>query len=163
MTGKIVDFVGNQAYQGDVPIVKLDAKYSSALKRNYEMIERDGRLILAEGELTGHHHHIKTETTFSAEQTAGLIAKSLAKSKAKAALKQDVTSARMYKDSELVARLVKDGVLLRDDLAIGFLEVTGDSVVVEHQEHDGIRLPTGLYYIGSQVESAGAEERKVAD
>ena len=55
------------------------------------------------------------------------------------------------------------GILTRGDLAIGCLVVEGVSVVVTHEEHDGIRLPPGNYYVGRQVESAGAEERVVAD
>ena len=53
--------------------------------------------------------------------------------------------------------------LVRKDLVIGFLIVSGGPVVLRHPEHDAIRLPTCTFYVGRQIESAGAAERVVSD
>jgi hypothetical protein len=69
----------------------------------------------------------------------------------------------MYRDDNAVAQMVRRGILTRADLAIGCLIVDGAPMALTHEEHDGISLPPGQYLIGRQVESAGAEERVVAD
>jgi hypothetical protein len=73
------------------------------------------------------------------------------------------TTARMYRDPAVANEMVRRRILTRADLAIGCLVIEGSPMTVTHEEHDGIRLPEGRYLIGRQVESAGAEERIVAD
>lgn len=85
-----------------------------------------------------------------------LTALALAKAKASASR----GTATLYADMPLAQSLKW---LLRTDLMIGFLKVEGGPVNLKHPEHDTIKLPAGTYYIGRQVESAGAEERQVAD
>jgi hypothetical protein len=67
---------------------------------------------------------------------------------------------------EAAGKLVSDP----EDLAIGFLEVTGAPFLVIHEkagtpteEHDAIRLPVGSYYIGCQRELNSAEIARVVD
>lgn len=101
-----------------------------------------GRLVLLEGEGTGHAHAIDLHAA------------------------PDRCGARLLRDPYLVRRLRKDAQfgLSREDLCVGFLLVEGASVVISHQEHDGIRVPQGLYYLGGQVEtSAGGQVRLIQD
>jgi hypothetical protein len=54
--------------------------------------------------------------------------------------------------------------LFRDpNLAAAFLTVTGETIVVEHDEHDTIHLPPGSYRIVRQREYRPEEIRDVAD
>lgn len=153
-----------QAFQGDIAIVPIPADIE--ISRHDEIKPAQGRLILQEGEVSGHHHAIALaerpapaaavrprKTSRTAERLMGDAA----------ANRIAVPTARMFRDPAALAELVRRGILARTDLAIGLLVVEGNSFVVSHEEHDGIRLPEGRFYIGRQIESAGAEERIVAD
>lgn len=142
------------AFQGDVAIVPVPADLATRLDRTQEIAPREGRLILAEGEVSGHHHAI-TLPPRSAEADK-LMADALAG-------KIAVPTAKLYRDPAMAEAIRKAGILTRTDLCIAFLEIEDGPFTVTHEEHDGIRLPAGLYYIGGQIESAGAEERRVAD
>ncbi|RXF72081.1 hypothetical protein [Hansschlegelia zhihuaiae] len=167
MTPKIRDFdpSAGQAFQGDVAIVPVPA--GIAIARTDEIAPVAGRIILQEGEVTGHHHAIAlmerpegeaaTRPSMRTSKVAeGLMADALAGRIA-------VPTARMYRDRAAADAMVRKGVLTRSDLCVGFLVVEHGPMTVTHEEHDGVRLPVGSYYIGRQVESAGAEERRVAD
>lgn len=145
-----------QAFQGDVCIFRVPSKIAAKLNRADEIAPISGRLILQEGEFSGHHHVIKLPQPVMYHD--GALARDLT---ATAAPK--VGSAHLYRDPDLAAQLVRDDVLTRSDLCVGFLDVADAPMTVTHEEHDGIRLPVGLYYVGNQVESAGSEERRVAD
>lgn len=159
-------YTGNGvARQGDVLIYKLPADVT--INRTQVIDPKQGKLILLEGEMTGHHHHIAvldrpaareaTKPTKTSKAVEGLLADAAAVTPA---------VATMYRDPEVANQLVKKRVLERADLMIAVLEIKGGGEVgllVEHQEHDPIRLLQGNYYIGRQIESAGAEERVVRD
>ena len=148
---RIVDFdpASGQAFQGDVSIIPVPAKLVASLSRHDEMQPIDGRLILQEGEISGHHHAVYFRDDGMARSLATAAA---------------LPVARLYRDAVLgVLMAGSDGPLTRSDLIVGFLDVQRGPGVVSHEEHDGIRLPVGLYCIGRQVESAGAEERRVQD
>ena len=155
--------------QGDIcifPIPKNIKLSASAI----EIAPVNGRLIIQEGELTGHHHAIalpRTRNFRPATQPVGdptVATRSLRLRKAFGGKKSaDVGTARLYRDPAAIAALAACGELTRTDLAIGILVVEGGPVMLAHEEHDGIRIPPGSYYVGGQVESAGAEERRVAD
>jgi hypothetical protein len=159
---KIVDWdpADGAAFQGDVAIISMPA--SIKISRVDEISPVDGCLILQEGELTGHNHAIvldrpvPTKPRKTSKAAEKLMADTLAG-------RIEVPAARLYRDRAAVDAMVRMGVLTRADLAVGCLVVEGGPMVVTHQEHDGIRVPPGQYYVGRQVESAGAEERVVAD
>lgn len=155
----IVDFnpAAGMALQGDVVLLMLPAHYS--LNRNNPIPTGD-RLIVALGEATGHHHSIDVSHQ---RNTAAVVSKLLSDAQEAAKNVPVTPEARIYKDDAIVTQLVSDNILTRKDLAIGILEIVGGSMVLEHQEHNGIRLPEGCYYVGRQIESAGAEQRLVAD
>lgn len=158
-----------QAFQGDVSIIPIPD--GIAISTFDEIKPVDGRLILQEGEVSGHHHALDLrQKNFQAQprETGDpllatrdpKLAKALGtmpKGGAKA------THARMYRDASVPDEMVRRRILTRADLAIACLVIEGGPMTVTHEEHDGIRLPAGRYLIGRQVESAGAEERIVAD
>lgn len=153
---------GPEGQQGDVEIFRIPdgIEVSTA----HEIKPRNNRLIIAEGELTGHDHSISMRATMFREDGSG---SGPSRTDTDAMIKSVVTkrmgTARLYRDPAAVQALLSAGKLLRTDLAIGFLIVDGGPVTLRHQEHDGIRLDPGRYYVGGQIESAGADERRVAD
>jgi hypothetical protein len=161
-----------QAFQGDIAIVPMPA--SIAIATTDEIKPRDGRLIIQEGEVSGHHHAIalprvrnfRPETRQLGDPAVATPDRKLGRlfgGKGNAANKQTIGSARLYRDAAAVEALRRAGILTRTDLAIGCLVVEGEPAIVSHEEHDAIALPPGNYYVGRQIESAGAEERVVAD
>lgn len=200
---QIVDFdpTRGQAFQGDVAIIPIPGGIAISTKDEIKPI--GGKLILQQGELTGHHHHIALrQRNFKPARDIGNPVLNVHDTrlrrafggtrKAKAAQIASfmtATGARMFRDPAAVQVMatmpVRDllggmtPVLARTDLAVGILFVPAANEVVSHQEHDGICLlggdgniitpsagyafQAGRYYIGGQVESVGAEERRVAD
>lgn len=154
-----------QAFQGDVSIIPIPADISIATSDQIKPV--DGRLILQEGEVSGHHHAVDLrQKHFQAQpRETGDPLLATRDPKLKKALGGMAKSgtARMYRDAGVPSEMVRRGILTRADLAIACLVVTDAPMTVIHEEHDGIRLPPGSYLIGRQVESAGAEERVVAD
>lgn len=156
-----------QAFQGDVAIIPIPADIAIATIEEIAPVE--GRLILQEGEVSGHHHAVDLrQRNFQAQpREAGDPLMATRDPKLKKALggmaKQASGTARMYRDAGVANEMLRRGLLTRTDLAIACLVIEGAPMSVTHEEHDGIRLPTGRYLIGRQVESAGAEERVVRD
>lgn len=154
MTIRNYDPTQGCAFQGDVSIVPVPA--GIAISRVEEIKPIDGRLILQEGEVTGHHHAIRLPEPTRFRDDG--IARSLETASA-----VPLGTARLYRDTAAANAMVRAGVLTRTDLVTAFLVVEGGPVTITHEEHDGIRVPPGNYVIGRQVESAGAEERVVRD
>lgn len=156
-----------QAFQGDVSIIPIPADI--AISTTEEISPVKGRLILQEGEVSGHHHAISLrQKNFQMQpRETGDPLMATRDPKLKKALggmaKAACGTARMYSDANVVAEMVRRKILTRSDLVIACLVIEGAPMSVTHEEHDGIRLPVGRYLIGRQVESAGAEERVVAD
>lgn len=156
-----------QAFQGDVSIIPIPAEI--AISTIEEISPVKGRLILQEGEISGHHHAVDLrQRNFQGQPAISgdplLATRSPKLRKALGGMTKEVPgTARMYRDDRAVAEMVRRKILTRADLAIGCLVIEGGPMSVTHEEHDGISLPPGQYLIGRQVESAGAEERIVAD
>lgn len=153
-----------QAFQGDITIIPMPAGVKIATVDEIKPI--DGRLIIQEGEASGHHHAIDLPRTRSFRPPVEVSDPVLhvRDTRLRKALGGSTTgAARLWRDPAAVEALRGAGTLTRIDLAIGCLVVEGGPVVIGHEEHDGIRVPAGNYYLGRQVESAGAEERFVLD
>jgi hypothetical protein len=167
MTIRKYDPAEGQAFQGDVSIIPIPTDIT--ISRMQEIAPTKGRLILQEGEVSGHHHAIDLrQRNFQAQprETGDPLLATRSPKLRKAfggATRAMLGTARMYRDDNAVAQMVRRGILTRADLAIGCLIVDGAPMALTHEEHDGISLPPGQYLIGRQVESAGAEERVVAD
>jgi hypothetical protein len=157
MGDKIHDFDPSkgQAFQGDVSIIAIPKDIK--IDRTYEIKPVNGRLILQEGEMTGHHHAITLPRPETINlQVEKLMADALAN-------KIPVPMAKMFRDAKVGEEMRRRGIITRTDLITGILVVENGPMTLLHEEHDGHRLPPGAYLIGRQVESAGAEERRVAD
>lgn len=166
----IIDWNGTgDLCQGDVNIFRVPD--SAGIDTTNEVMPRDGRLILAEGEVTGHHHAIGIaarmpqpamlhDEALARELTATTAPTTGATVHTKA---PTVGTANLYHDPVAMRRLIEMGELTDDRLAIGFLVVEGGPVVLRHEEHDAVRIPPGRYYVGAQREHDAAEERRVAD
>lgn len=167
MQARPYDPTQGQAFQGDVSIVPIPADVVISMADEIRPI--DGRLIIQEGEATGHHHAIDVtrQRNFRPARDIGdgdVTARSPRLRRMFGGGKRvPLASAKLYRDPDVAAAMVARGLLTRADLAVGALVVEGDAVTIAHEEHDGIVVPPGRYLIGRQVESAGAEERVVAD
>lgn len=154
-----------QAFQGDVSIIPIPDGITISTVDEIKPV--NGRLILQEAEVSGHHHALDLrQKHFQAqprETGDPLLATRDPKLKKALGAVPKAVHARMYRDAGVPAEMVRRRILTRADLAIACLVIEGGPMTVTHEEHDGIRLPAGSYLIGRQVESAGAEERVVAD
>jgi hypothetical protein len=153
------------AFQGDISIVPVPAKFS--LSKAHEIDPKGAMLVLAEGEGFGNFHALVLERPVKTSKAVeGLIADALAR-------KIAVPTARLFQDDALLSKMINKGPLTDGArrLSVGFLCVEHGPMVIQHikadgaptGEHDGIRIPERVYWIGRQVESVGAEERVVSD
>lgn len=164
---KIRDYdpIQGQAFQGDIAIIPIPKEIEVSTAQEIAPVK--GRLILQEGEVSGHHHAIdlRQRNLQSQPSIAGdpLMAMRSPKLRRLLGGAPSTGTAKMYRDDAAVAAMVRKGIITRSDLAVACLVIEGGPMSVTHEEHDGIRLPAGSYLIGRQIESAGAEERVVAD
>lgn len=142
--------------QGDVILFRLPDGYIPS--KAQQITPRDNKLILAEGEMTGHHHAIWLNPPQFRDDGLARALEDAAQVET-----ESVIGAALYRDDALIQRLVSGGHLTTTALAIGVLSIEGDPVVLRHQEHDAIRIPPGDYYVGRQQEFHAGEERRVAD
>lgn len=153
------------ALQGDVCLFRIPDTIK--LDTSDEIAAKDGRLILAEGEVTGHHHAIwgrNPPAMFREDGAgAGVSTADTAAMLKTAARKAKSGTAKLYRDAAAIRALMRCGDLTTDALAIGVLVVERHPVVLRHDEHEAIRIPPGRYYVGGQQEWDAAEARRVAD
>ena len=172
LSAKIHDFDPSkgQAFQGDVAIVPVPANF--ALSKTQQIDPKGAMLVLAEGEGFGNFHALVLERpeavapVKTSKVVEGLIADALAG-------KIAVPTARLFQDDALLSQMIAKGPLTEDArlLCVGFLCVEHGPMIIQHikadgtptGEHDGIRIPEGLFFIGRQVESAGEHLSVVAD
>lgn len=146
------------ALQGDVVLFRTPETIGFA--RNQPIGVRDHQLILAEGEVTGHHHAIRLpQPVMFRDDGLG----SALEARFKPEQKQLTGTAALYRDDAAIAALVSARALETADLAIGILAIEGAPMVLRHDEHDAIRIPPGNYYVGRQREQHAGLERMVAD
>lgn len=152
------------ALQGDVCLFRIPDDVE--IDTSDEIASRDGRLILAEGEVTGHHHAIwdrNPPTMFREDGSGSGITPFDTNTMIKKAARSQSGTARLYRDPEAINALVRNGALTTTALAIGILVVEKNPVVLRHDEHEAIRIPPGRYYVGGQQEWDSAQARRVAD
>ena len=151
-----------QLFQGDVCAFRLpdDFKFSKRIEIDPRQGGGASRLVIAEGEISGHHHEIllgikmPQPTSFIDEGMAHDIV---------ATTPAPVATAKLYNDADAINRLVRDGHLTVANLALGILEVEGGPVMLQHPEHDTWQIPPGKYYFGGQREFDAEQERRVRD
>jgi hypothetical protein len=150
------------AFQGDISIIPIP-KYIK-IDRSDEIAPINGRLILQEGEVSGHHHAITLLEHPDDHVTPVKTSKAVQDLMADAqAGKIAVPTAKMFRDPAAVEAMRRTGIITRVDLVVGVLVVETGPMCLSHEEHDTIRISSGAYLIGRQVESAGAEERVITD
>ena len=156
-------------HQGDVNFYPLEMWSKSAKDVARETLIRttSNRLLIQEGEITGHHHgcwfvprpvHLMETGHGSATGVADAI---LAK-----AARGELAPARLYQDDDLTKSLKLD----TGAPVIGYL-VCDDDVVIRHasaegvptHEHGDIKLPKGGYLVTGKREWTAGDERRVAD
>lgn len=155
-TPKIWDPKSGLLVQGDICFMALPQKFT--FDKSMPVDPEGGTLIIARGEVTGHHHGIPITTAPVAFRDDGL-----ARAAETAAAAPPQMKAALYKDSDAIKKLQNEGLLTTDRLAIGILEIEGDFATLYHDEHDPVKIPPGKYYVGNQREFDAAEERRVAD
>ncbi len=129
-----------QAFQGDIAIIPMPNDI--AIAANDEIAPVEGRLIIQEGERSGHHHAIHLFDNVAHFRDDGLARWLSGEADTKPAKSRPAAqggTAHLYRDATAAQRMVTRGLLTRSDLAIGCLVVKGVSVVVSHEEHEGIR------------------------
>jgi hypothetical protein len=170
--------VYEMVFQGDISITRLPDDMK--VVKDGEIEAWQGKLILQEGELTGHHHHIDVldrpvnKDAFSEDGEEKSFENirdtedwalefndpSLTEIFGK---KRPKTVSKLFKASKLGDQLVQAGILERGDLITSYLEIENGPAKVSHQEHRSITLLPGKYAIGRQIESVAGEERRVTD
>lgn len=162
-----------QVFQGDVWLMRLPDEMKIA--QESELPKKFNKLVLQEGEMTGHHHYVAADVMdqpaekFSDEVfdkvNADIDIGSAFKGSAFESLgeKRAPATAKLFSAAKVAEELVKNKTLLRADLVVGLLEIAGGPMSVLHQEHSSIQLPPGRYIVGRQIESVAGEERRVAD
>ena len=117
--------------QGDVLLSQV-----KSLPKGCELATgQERKIILAWGEVTGHHHRIEDHIHISAEAASEIADAAIARAKAR--LWVHPTGTR-------------------------YLEVT-EPVSLTHEEHSAHTIPPGIYEIPNQVEYTPAALRRVAD
>lgn len=152
------------ALQGDVCLFKIPDHIK--LDTSDEITAKDGRLILAEGEVTGHHHAIwdRNPPTMLREDGAGSgVSDADTAAMVRKATKAKAGTAKLYRDPRAINALMQAQALTTNVLAIGVLVVDKAPVILRHDEHEAIRIPPGRYYVGGQQEWDAAEARRVQD
>jgi hypothetical protein len=145
------------ARQGDVLIWPLPDGYIPS--KSAPLKAKDGRIILLEGEATGHHHSIGLklpQPTMFRDESYGACDTQLGAC-------CQVGTVSLYEDAALLSQLRTDGYLTTERLCVGFLVVEHGPVKVEHQEHNTIQVPPGAYYVGRQQEFIAGEMNYVQD
>lgn len=146
-------------HQGDVNFCPLEAFGKSAkdVSRARRLRAHDSRLLIQEGEITGHHHGIWPQPVMFRDD-------GLARSTADAS--PAIITAQLFEDTGLAERLALD----RGAPVIGFLVAETD-VVIRHAsaagvptgEHADIKLFAGGYLVTGKREWTAGDERRVAD
>lgn len=151
-----------QVFQGDIWVMRLPD--DMIIEKENELPRLHGKLIVQEGEMTGHHHYVDTleRTPDTASDDVDFSALHSASIKGMFT-KQSMPTAKFFSAVKTAEKLVREEVLLRADLIVGLLDIENGPMNLYHQEHNSVGLSPGKYLVGRQIESVAGEERRVAD
>lgn len=156
-------------HQGDVNFYPLEMWNKSAddISRKTLLRTTANRLLIQEGEITGHHHGVWfMPKPVHLMETGHGQASALADNILAKAQRGELAPARLYQDGDLVKSLRLDvGAPV-----IGFL-LCEEDVVIRHanaegvptHEHADINLPKGGYLVTGKREWTAGDERRVQD
>jgi hypothetical protein len=116
--------------QGDVNLYKASVDVKG-LKKQVSKVP--GRIVLAYGEVTGHHHSI------------------------------DVKDATYYEPNDLVQQLFRQQVNVASDAVCSGLLVVDNPTVLTHQDHGHIEVEPGEYFVTLHREYTPAAIVRVID
>lgn len=146
-------------FQGDIGFVPLAlfGKTAADVSRNKRLRAHDARLLIQEGESTGHHHGVWANVAMFRDD--GLA-------RAVADTAPTIITAQLFEDASLAGRLGLD----TGAPVIGFLIAETD-VSIQHAtadgkltgEHDTLNLPSGGYVVLGKREWTAGDQRRVAD
>ncbi len=157
-------------HQGDINFYHLEAfgKSAADVSRTNMIRTTAHRLLIQEGEITGHHHGVWfTPQPVALMETGagsgGYDAASVILSKAASG---ELAPARLYADADLVSALHLDA----GAPVVGFL-IADEPVTIRHAseagtptgEHGDITLPAGGYLVTGKREWTAGDERRVQD
>jgi hypothetical protein len=159
-------------HQGDINFYPLEAfgKKAADINRSEIIRTTDKRLLIQEGEITGHHHGcwFLPKPAYLKEDGAGHGGNSAAITDdvLRRAASGELAPARLYRDEALLSTLKLDATAP----VIGFL-VADESVTIRHASEDGhptmehadISLPAGGYLVTGKREWTAGDERRVED
>lgn len=135
--------------QGDVALVQV-----ASLPPGCTLAEgQEKKIILAWGEMTGHHHRIEDHAPNDAHAPGNPAARESAFLDAHPEAAAEIAEAAIARAK---ARLWKA------PSGETYLEVT-EPVTLRHEEHTAHTIPPGIYLQPTQVEYTPAELRRVAD
>lgn len=162
-------------HQGDINFYPLELFSTSAadVKRDNQLRAHAKRLLIQEGEITGHHHGVWFDDVMDRPaQVAPDAVEDLSAAKpivdglmARLVAGQ-LASARLYQDDELLKALKLDA----GAPVVGFL-ICDEPVTIRHaseagtptHEHADIKLPAGGYLVTGKREWTAGDERRVQD
>lgn len=158
-------------HQGDINFVPLAAlgKHATDVKRDGPLRATSRRLLIQEGEITGHHHGIWFDGDV-VDRTAERDDLSSAKATVDALMEKltagELAPARLYQDDALTKTLNLDA----GAPVIGYL-ICDEQVTIRHAsesgvptgEHADIQLPAGGYLVTGKREWTAGDQRRVAD
>lgn len=154
-----------QAYQGDIGFVPLEhlGKTVADVKRDMRIRAHDSRLLIQEGELTGHHHGVWFMPRPVYLRDDGMAA-SLAEQST-----INVT-AQLFEDHALTADLIRTGKLQDGAPVIGYLVADAD-ITIQHAsadgkptgEHGDVKRESGGYVVLGKREWTAGDQRRVED
>jgi len=160
-------------HQGDINFYPLAAFGKSAddVSRKNLIRTTAHRMLIQEGEITGHHHGIwfmpqPVALRESGSGSGGNGAAAAAADVLAKAVRGDLAPARLYADAELVASLRLDA----GSPVVGFL-IADEAVIIRHAtregsptgEHGDIRLPAGGYLVTGKREWTAGDQHRVRD
>lgn len=151
-----------QAYQGDIGFVPLEhlGKSATDVKRDHRLRPHERRLLIQEGEITGHHHGV-----WFMPQPVHLRDDAVAYSLTEAS--PVIVTAQLFQDDDLTADLTRAGKLLPGAPVIGYLIADAD-ITVQHASEDGkatnehadiTRKSGGYVVLGKREQTAGDVQR----
>jgi hypothetical protein len=142
--------------QGDVLIREVPKDHIPMMLSGTQTVKRDqrtGKVTLAYGEVTGHHH------TFSDKSKVNMFAKA-----GEAEMFEGPSGGNSGARELAKLRHGVESDPLMDPTLRRFIDVQSEVALLEHQEHTTIEVPRGFYEVVIQREYAGRQEiRRVAD
>ena len=164
-----------QVYQGDITFIPLEEFGFTAtdVSRDNRLRAHDNRLLIQEGEITGHHHgvwFVPKPVYLRDDALAHADAKQMTHDVLARASAGEFAPAKLYRDDALIVKIVKSGALDAAAPVIGFL-IADEDVTIRHassegaptNEHSDVRVSRGGHVVLGKREFTAGDIRRVQD